>query len=131
MLLMQQLEAREVPLHKVFCSDYDFRIPEYQRPYAWDTEQTLQLLDDLAAALARDGSEPYFLGSVVLIKDGREAHAEVIDGQQRLTTLTILIAVLRDLAEKPEVTKNLMLKFPHWSGQPDTGTVDPGGSSPG
>ncbi|WP_326815377.1 hypothetical protein [Streptomyces sp. NBC_01763] len=31
---MAQLEAREVPLHKVFCSDYDFRIPDYQRPYA-------------------------------------------------------------------------------------------------
>ncbi|MFF1460402.1 hypothetical protein [Streptomyces sp. NPDC058330] len=36
---MAQLEAREVPLHKVFCSDYDFRIPDYQRPYAWQTEQ--------------------------------------------------------------------------------------------
>ena len=66
------------------------------------------MLDDLAAALARKDGEPYFLGSVVLIKDGRNTRTEVIDGQQRLTTLTILIAVLRDLAEEPEVTKNLM-----------------------
>jgi uncharacterized protein with ParB-like and HNH nuclease domain len=41
---MQQLEAHEVPLHKTFSSDYDFRIPDYQRPYAWQVEQAAQLL---------------------------------------------------------------------------------------
>ena len=105
---MPQLEAREVPLHKIFCSDYDFRIPDYQRPYAWETEQAGQLLSDLEEALLRGNGEPYFLGSVVLVKDSRAAAAEVIDGQQRLTTLTILLAVLRDLAEKPDVVTNLV-----------------------
>ncbi|SIO86263.1 DUF262 domain-containing protein [Nocardiopsis sp. JB363] len=95
---MQQLEAHEVPLHKVFSSDYDFRIPDYQRPYAWEVEDALQLLDDLTDALERDGEEPYFLGSVVLVKGKESARAEVIDGQQRLTTLTILFAILRDQA---------------------------------
>lgn len=105
---MPQLEARELPLHKVFCSDYDFRIPDYQRPYAWETEQAEQLLADLEEALSRDDGEPYFLGSVVLVKENRRAQAEVIDGQQRLTTLTVLLAVLRDLAEKPDVVTNLV-----------------------
>ncbi|WP_280726331.1 DUF262 domain-containing protein [Kitasatospora sp. MAA4] len=104
---MPQLEAREVPLHKVFCSDYDFRIPDYQRPYAWETEQAEQLLTDLEEALSRGTDEPYFLGSVVLVKDSGAAEAEVIDGQQRLTTLTILLAVLRDLADNPDVVNDL------------------------
>lgn len=105
---MAQLEAREVPLHKVFCSDYDFRIPEYQRPYAWETEQAEQLLADLEEALLRGNGEPYFLGSLVLVKDSRAAEADVIDGQQRLTTLTILLAVLRDLAQQQDVVTNLV-----------------------
>ncbi|GAA2954726.1 DUF262 domain-containing protein [Streptomyces flavovirens] len=108
MLPMAQLEAREVPLHKVFCSDYDFRIPDYQRPYAWQTEQAQQLLADLEEALFRGDGEPYFLGSLVLVKDSRAAEADVIDGQQRLTTLTILLAVLRDLAQQPDVVTNLV-----------------------
>lgn len=105
--VMQQLEAHEVPLHKIFCSDYDFRIPDYQRPYAWEREQAIQLLEDLVEALDRGGDEPYFLGSIVLVKHKGVSDAEVIDGQQRLTTLTILLAVLRDLTEDDELSQNL------------------------
>lgn len=95
---MPKLEAHEVPLHKVFGSDYDFRIPDYQRPYAWEVEQAQQLLDDLVEAVERGDEEPYFLGSMVLVKKDGVADSEVIDGQQRLTTLTILLAIVRDLA---------------------------------
>ena len=98
---MSQLEAHEVALHKVFSSDYDFVIPDYQRPYAWRVENAKQLLEDLEDALVRGDREPYFLGSVVLVKQKGQAHSEVIDGQQRLTTLTILLAVLRDLTDDP------------------------------
>ncbi|MGI5136939.1 DUF262 domain-containing protein [Streptomyces sp. CA-106110] len=104
---MQQLEAQEVPLHKVFSHDYDFRIPDYQRPYAWDVEQAVQLLSDLEESLDRSSDEPYFLGSVVLVKTKGVPKAEVIDGQQRLTTLTILLSVLRDLAENSNVQGSL------------------------
>lgn len=104
---MTQLEAHEVALHKIFCSDYDFTIPDYQRPYAWKTEQAVQLLDDLGEALDRDEAEPYFLGSVVLVKHKGVADSQVIDGQQRLTTLTILLAVLRDLAEDDDIRNDL------------------------
>lgn len=92
---MKKLEAHEVQLSKVFSSDYEFAIPDYQRPYTWGTEQATQLLDDLYDAVDRNPDEPYFLGSVVLVKDANVPQAEVIDGQQRLTTLTILLSVLR------------------------------------
>lgn len=90
------IKGKEYPLHKIFSSDFDFDIPPYQRPYAWTEEQTGKLFDDLYEAYKdRDLSEDnYFLGSIVLIKDENLPHADVIDGQQRLTTLTIFLSVL-------------------------------------
>ncbi|MER5480854.1 DUF262 domain-containing protein [Streptomyces sp. NPDC002734] len=104
---MQKLEAHEMPLHKVFSSDYDFQIPDYQRPYAWQEEQAVQLLTDLREALDRRTDEPYFLGSIVLVKSSGVPKADVIDGQQRLTTLTIILSVLRDLTAEPELRDEL------------------------
>ena len=79
---------------------YVFSIPGYQRPYSWTTEQAQELLDDLTGFM-RDRSDPvaemppYFLGSIVLIKRTDSPMAEVIDGQQRLTTLTLLLSAIR------------------------------------
>lgn len=92
------LTAHEHSLGKVFTSDYEFSIPDYQRPYRWGADQATQLLDDLEECLDRDLGEPYFLGSLVLVQQSERAY-DVIDGQQRLTTLTILFSILRDLAE--------------------------------
>lgn len=94
---MKQLEANEYAIQKVLSREFQFRIPEYQRPYAWETEQALQLFDDLTGAFDQDSDEPYFLGSIVLVKASGAPESEVIDGQQRLTTLSILLAVIRDL----------------------------------
>jgi len=93
----EALSAHEYPLYKVFSSEFEFHIPEYQRPYRWREEQAIQLLDDLEESLTREVDEPYFLGSLVLIRRGTRRF-DVIDGQQRLTTLSLLFALLRDLA---------------------------------
>ena len=120
---MKQLEAGELPLGKIFFTgDFDFVIPDYQRPYAWGIEQTLQLLDDLEGGLAGAVDEPYFLGSIVLVKDKGEPRSEVIDGQQRLTTTTILMAVLRDLSNEANLADELQVFVEQpavaWAGTP-------------
>ena len=91
------IKAEEKQLGKIFNDDYLFEIPDYQRPYAWTTEQTGELLEDLLTAMEADRQTSYFLGSIVLIKDQNEPRAEVVDGQQRLTTLTMLFCVVREL----------------------------------
>ena len=83
-----------------------FEIPFYQRPYAWTTEEVGELLDDLLFAMDKDAEAPYFLGSIVLIK-GDSPDSKVIDGQQRLTTLTMLLCTMRELAENREVREAL------------------------
>lgn len=93
-----KIKAEEMHLGRIFSDDYLFEIPDYQRPYAWTSEQSGELLEDLLTAVAEDKDNSYFLGSIVLIKEPNEAPSAVVDGQQRLTTLTILFCVLRELS---------------------------------
>lgn len=76
-----------------------YKIPQYQRPYKWEDEQIYKLWDDVYEAWESD--EPnYFLGSIITAKprdDEKSAYVDVVDGQQRLTTLMILFCVIRDL----------------------------------
>lgn len=97
--MAKTLEAHDKLIREIFEGSYQFEIPGYQRPYAWTTEQAGELFDDLVSAMqdarANGATSQYFLGSIVLIKNDRDPKAEVVDGQQRLTTLTILFAALR------------------------------------
>jgi hypothetical protein len=95
-----QIIGKEYYLKNIFGDGFRFFIPRYQRPYAWTTEETEELLDDLWTACTADEQavetkDPYFLGSIVLIKEEHQPKSEIIDGQQRLTTLTILMSVVR------------------------------------
>lgn len=89
-----KIKGAEYQLAKIFSSDFDYDIPSYQRPYAWTTEEAGILYDDLYDFFKTEKDENYFLGSIVLIKEEDKPHADVIDGQQRLTTLTILFAII-------------------------------------
>ncbi|MBW4460687.1 MAG: DUF262 domain-containing HNH endonuclease family protein [Nodosilinea sp. WJT8-NPBG4] len=121
-----RIHGAEYSIQKIFCDDFVFSIPLYQRPYAWDIEQAGALLDDLLTFLGDstvsiDELSPYFLGSIVLIKSDGAPQAEVVDGQQRLTTLAILIAALREVLptdRKPEK----LTKFLYEEGDEFTGT---------
>ncbi|MCA0188831.1 MAG: DUF262 domain-containing HNH endonuclease family protein, partial [Proteobacteria bacterium] len=109
---MHTLTAKEQSLAKIFSDDYVFTIPGYQRPYAWGCEQAQELLDDLLAALAAaPGSladaAPYFLGSIVLIKAEAIPDATVVDGQQRLTTLTLLLSAIRAAVEDTNMQSDI------------------------
>jgi uncharacterized protein with ParB-like and HNH nuclease domain len=97
-----QIIGKEYYLKDIFGDGFRFSVPRYQRPYAWTTEETEELHDDLWTACTADKQEvakkdPYFLGSIVLVKEEHQSKSEIIDGQQRLTTLTILMSVLRHL----------------------------------
>ena len=100
--MSETIEAKELQLVSIFSDNYRFEIPDYQRPYAWTTEQTGELIDDLLHAMEHvenvSDASPYFLGSIVTIKYGLQPHAQIVDGQQRITTLTTLLCVLRELA---------------------------------
>lgn len=106
------LTAKEQSLAKIFSDDYVFSIPGYQRPYSWGTEQADELIGDLLSAAAVAPSQladapPYFLGSIVLVKAEAVPHATVVDGQQRLTTLTLLLSAIRAAVQSDELQKDI------------------------
>lgn len=67
-----------------------FIIPEYQRPYAWSDEQIQVLFDDLVEYTINDSESTYFLGTIVAYEND-DQEQEIIDGQQRITTLFLLL----------------------------------------
>ena len=100
--MSEQIESDKLFVKDVFLKW--FRIPEYQRPYVWEKDQVIELLDDVMQARALNPHSQYFLGSMVLRKNSRKEKSltyeeyDLLDGQQRLTTLFLITAVIRDLS---------------------------------
>lgn len=96
-----KISANKEVLQKIFSQDFWFVIPEYQRSYVWQRDNVIELLEDLYFAFEHKPNNEYFLGSLVLKKRDNDEFAEyeVLDGQQRLTTFMMLVAVMRDLLE--------------------------------
>ncbi len=101
----KKIAADKVILGKLF-EDFWFLIPEYQRPYVWTPDNVNDLLEDLWFAFKNNSEDEYFVGSLVLKKVAESTfnEYEVLDGQQRLTTFTLLFTVVRD------ITKDSLLK---------------------
>ena len=87
------IEGKELPIKKIFSDEFEYHIPVYQRPYAWQEGNAETLFDNLFDFYSQTANNDYFLGSIVLIKKNpNDDYADVTDGQQRLITLTILLA---------------------------------------
>ena len=123
--MAKTLEAHDKLIREIFEGSYQFEIPDYQRPYAWTTEQATELFDDLYSAMqdarVSGASSQYFLGSIVLIKADRDPKSFVVDGQQRLSTLTILLAVLRVLMPNSAA---FLTKYLYKEGNPEWGELN-------
>ena len=96
-----QIDSGKVVIHEVF-SRFWFRIPDYQRSYVWGKDEISELIDDVNYASEHNAQGQYFLGSMVLRKATRTMDGvtfeeyELLDGQQRLTTLMLMFACIRD-----------------------------------
>jgi len=93
------MKANEVKLLKFLNGPKQFTIPIYQRTYSWELKQCEQLFNDILKAGADDKTEGYFIGSIVYIDKGiyqvsTVPQLHVIDGQQRLTTIFLLLKAL-------------------------------------
>ena len=106
------MQANETTFQRMVEGTKQFQVPLYQRPYSWGREELARLWDDLTEQVERDqetrtgGSAGHFLGSVVLAPGPSSASTLtrwlVIDGQQRLTSLSIALTAIRDRLREVE-----------------------------
>lgn len=116
-MFTEKIKAKEYFIKDLLSPKFLFEIPDYQRAYSWTSENLKQLVDDINDSIRLNNGrefenfEPYFIGSIVLCgKEYREdgfGRYEVIDGQQRLTSLVMLIATIRDIINNEDYKKVL------------------------
>jgi len=103
---MISFQTFERKIHEILSSEFTYEIPKFQREYSWEKEEVKQLIDDVFLMFDEiddfdNITEDYFLGTLVLIHDKTDQKNRiVIDGQQRLTTILILLNVLKEKFSK-------------------------------
>lgn len=118
--MAEPFKPQSLTIKELFTNaDSKYKIPQYQRPYKWEDEQVEKLWEDIYEAF-ENGEENYFLGSIITAKprdNEKSSYVDVVDGQQRLTTLTILLCVIRDMfpnlnedAEDESAVKSVMIQ---------------------
>jgi len=106
-MIMPEIEAKEVTVGKLFGPDFIFEIPIYQRPLSWARDNFDVLFEDIYDALTSKEHQ-YFLGSIILQEhENAKSRYDIVDGQQRLSALAILMAVIRDRTNNAELKNNL------------------------
>jgi hypothetical protein len=98
---MNQLIHSEIlTVQETFSVFYD--VPEYQREYVWQDEHIEQLLEDVFLAF-EDGRENYFLGTIMVSQAEKQNYFNLIDGQQRLTTITLIFCAFKHYLQKKQI----------------------------
>jgi hypothetical protein len=94
------MEAAERTISQILTEQIRYEIPAYQRPYSWGKGNVEQLLDDIWEGFFANDEE-YFIGSLITIEREKGRLYDVVDGQQRLTTLNLIFSRLRDAVDEP------------------------------
>lgn len=85
-----KIEANDKEIQDIFSSGY-FKIPRFQRPYSWEKDEVENFWEDIT----KNKDDNYFIGSMVVFQSAKP-YFGIVDGQQRLTTITIILSVIRD-----------------------------------
>lgn len=98
------MKANAQPLSEILSNNIQYLIPFFQRSYSWDRDNWDRIGSDIQSLLSEDLSRKHFLGPLVCSLQtalpGRVSQFQLIDGQQRLTTLSALLIALRDEAAR-------------------------------
>jgi hypothetical protein len=121
------IKAQETPTSNLLGENFIFNIPVYQRPFSWTSDNFDELFDDISNAM-ENGLEQYFLGSILLQQIGKNFY-DLVDGQQRVTAIVILLAVIRDRTTnadlKEKITSYIYQAEDTWKEIPEVMRITP------
>lgn len=105
-----KIDAHQVTIETLFTNFYS--VPDFQREYVWQPENVEQLLEDIFEELYTDEGKPlahteYFIGSIV-VYPGADGVYQLIDGQQRTTTIFLILCALREKLKELEPLRKLI-----------------------
>lgn len=103
------MEAKECKIQDLLTENKKYIIPNYQRPYSWGADNAEQLIDDIFQSHI-SGDDEYFIGSMICINKGNNSF-EVVDGQQRLTTLSLIVSELKKSIDNHGVKDDLQKRI--------------------
>ena len=106
---IKRIDYGKLPIIDIF-SDW-YTVPSYQRHYVWDTDNVMDLLCDFKEALDTHPNDEYFLGSYIYQSNEGEKNKDLLDGQQRITTLFLIFAYLRDYGNLDDTMKQTLHGF--------------------
>lgn len=117
---MAKIENHKYTIEQAFRECF-YVVPDYQREYVWTEKEVQQLLQDIDEEFDVGDRREYFIGTVLVSPTAQTGHFEVIDGQQRLTTLFLLLCALRQRFKgEPQ--------YPLFTGLLSTSYTDSGGN---
>ena len=98
----------DLTVEKSFKNNY-YIVPDYQREYVWEADkQVAQLLSDVYDSYAANRDKEYFIGTTVVFHDKNANMSELIDGQQRTTTLFLMLCAFRNIYKERGLGTNVM-----------------------
>lgn len=109
--MVKQIDAGKISIGDIYSTKW-FRIPDFQRPYVWGDDEINDLLEDLSFAASNNPKDEYFLGSFVYqseekeVKQVKYTESILLDGQQRMTSLFLLFAAIRDRTSVEQVKES-------------------------
>jgi uncharacterized protein with ParB-like and HNH nuclease domain len=122
----RRIDSQAQSIGEILRKPISYRVPVYQRDFAWGTEQIDALWEDIKLAIEQSTGD-YFLGAIVLASTDSERSLEIVDGQQRLTVISLLFSLIQDYWRKKKDDNRALGIFRDFLGTEDrrTGAVRP------
>lgn len=103
---MSKIENHQYSIEEAFMQCF-YIVPDYQREYVWKEKEVHQLLEDIGDQINSSSNQQYFIGTILVSPTAEKNHYEVIDGQQRLTTLYLILCAMRTFIKEPLLQKHI------------------------